>query len=161
MRARRSKVRRVAKWAGLMACVLLIAIYVASAWWYVTAWSAGRRYLSVCVGMGAVEVGFSHDQRVEPAMGAWGFSRHRVPMIWTPAVTRGPRPRAPMLTVTVRIPLWMLFAAVALPTAFLWYRDRRLRPGHCAHCGYNLHGLTEPRCPECGTGFHAGDETCP
>ncbi len=23
----------------------------------------------------------------------------------------------------------------------------------CAHCDYSLIGLTEPRCPECGTGF--------
>lgn len=23
----------------------------------------------------------------------------------------------------------------------------------CSHCGYNLHGLREPRCPECGTLF--------
>ena len=23
-------------------------------------------------------------------------------------------------------------------------------PTHCAHCGYNLWGLPEPRCPECG-----------
>lgn len=23
-------------------------------------------------------------------------------------------------------------------------------PGHCTHCGYSLHGLPEPRCPECG-----------
>ena len=30
---------------------------------------------------------------------------------------------------------------------------RRLRSGCCIECGYNLTGLTEPRCPECGTGF--------
>lgn len=25
----------------------------------------------------------------------------------------------------------------------------------CVRCGYNLHGLAEPRCPECGTPFEA------
>jgi hypothetical protein len=30
---------------------------------------------------------------------------------------------------------------------------RRIRPGHCPACGYELRGLTEPRCPECGTPF--------
>lgn len=32
-------------------------------------------------------------------------------------------------------------------------RWRRLRRGSCAKCGYKLTGLTEPRCPECGTRF--------
>lgn len=26
-------------------------------------------------------------------------------------------------------------------------------PGHCVNCGYNLRGLPEPRCPECGQPF--------
>ena len=29
-------------------------------------------------------------------------------------------------------------------------RWRRRKRGLCIHCGYNLTGLTEPRCPECG-----------
>ncbi len=36
---------------------------------------------------------------------------------------------------------------------------RRLRLGRglcCRKCGYLLHGLTEPRCPECGTAFDPG-----
>ena len=29
----------------------------------------------------------------------------------------------------------------------------------CKHCGYNLHGLREPRCPECGHDFCVDDPT--
>lgn len=43
--------------------------------------------------------------------------------------------------------------------AVLW-RLLTLRPDlpqrvitECVHCGYSLRGLTEPRCPECGTPF--------
>jgi len=44
---------------------------------------------------------------------------------------------------------------------FLMYRDVRRRclrgehhhSTHCRACGYNLTGLPEPRCPECGTEF--------
>ncbi len=32
-------------------------------------------------------------------------------------------------------------------------RWRRERMGLCVKCAYNLTGLTEPRCPECGTEF--------
>ena len=32
-------------------------------------------------------------------------------------------------------------------------------PGHCRKCGYSLHGLPEPRCPECGSPFEPTDAT--
>jgi hypothetical protein len=32
-------------------------------------------------------------------------------------------------------------------------RWRRHRKGLCLNCGYDLRGLTEPRCPECGKAF--------
>lgn len=49
------------------------------------------------------------------------------------------------------IPLWFVFAMVALPTVYLLYRDfRAIRPGHCRQCGYNLTGNSSGICPECG-----------
>lgn len=53
------------------------------------------------------------------------------------------------------------FAVPALLTLPLFVRglarlrrhERRLRLGLCVRCGYILHGLTEARCPECGTRF--------
>ncbi len=48
-------------------------------------------------------------------------------------------------------PFWCPFLAFSFPTAFLWYRDRRrIPPGHCERCGYNLTGANHERCPECG-----------
>jgi predicted amidophosphoribosyltransferase len=39
---------------------------------------------------------------------------------------------------------------VAIPTAFLWRRDRRrYPPGHCRQCGYNLTGNESGICSEC------------
>ncbi len=36
----------------------------------------------------------------------------------------------------------------------VWWSGRHRHPeGHCTNCGYNLTGLTRPRCPECGTPF--------
>ena len=53
----------------------------------------------------------------------------------------------------LKIPLWAPLLLVAIPTAWLWRRVRRYPPGHCNKCGYNLTGLPEPRCPECGRKF--------
>ncbi len=34
-----------------------------------------------------------------------------------------------------------------------WSKKKWLQGGRCSDCGYLLHGLVEPRCPECGTTF--------
>lgn len=47
------------------------------------------------------------------------------------------------------------YVAVSLPLT-LWARAHcpaLRRPWQCVNCGYLLYGLTEPRCPECGTPF--------
>ena len=67
--------------------------------------------------------------------------------------------------ICVNIPFWLLVTGI--PTAVLWYRDRRTHcphcgyslaryrrrtpPGHCQHCGYNLTGNESGVCPECAT----------
>jgi hypothetical protein len=48
------------------------------------------------------------------------------------------------------LPLWIPFLLVAIPTGFLFWRDRRIPCGHCQKCGYNLTGNTSGVCPECG-----------
>lgn len=42
---------------------------------------------------------------------------------------------------------------VALGTRRLYRRRKRRKMGRCAECDYDLRGLPEPRCPECGTPF--------
>ena len=56
----------------------------------------------------------------------------------------------------VQAPLWFLVLRFAAYPALAFIRGplrrwRRRRKGLCAKCGYNLTGLTAPRCPECGT----------
>jgi hypothetical protein len=49
------------------------------------------------------------------------------------------------------LPLWLPIVLVGLPTAWLSWRDRRrIPPGHCRKCGYNLTGNVSGVCPECG-----------
>jgi hypothetical protein len=62
---------------------------------------------------------------------------------------------APEAELIVRFPLWLLVIVFgAYPCLALWRgplrRRRRRKRNQCLHCGYNLTGLPEPRCPECG-----------
>ena len=50
----------------------------------------------------------------------------------------------------VIVPLWGMLLIVAIPTAFLWYRDRRPAKGHCQTCRYDLTGNMTGVCSECG-----------
>jgi len=50
------------------------------------------------------------------------------------------------------MPLWLPLVVATVLTATLWWRDRRrIPPGHCQKCGYNLTGNVSGVCPECGT----------
>ncbi len=59
---------------------------------------------------------------------------------------------------SIECPYWFAFLLLAFYPTITFIRGpmcrrRRRKQGHCLTCGYNLTGLTEPRCPECGTGF--------
>ena len=62
------------------------------------------------------------------------------------------------------VPLWMVVAALFIPSSFILKRElqqrRRAKRGECVGCGYNLTGLTEPRCPECGRALAHRCVTC-
>jgi hypothetical protein len=49
---------------------------------------------------------------------------------------------------------WLVPYAALSGVVFLRNRYRPIYPpGHCGRCGYDLQGLPEPRCPECGKPF--------
>lgn len=52
--------------------------------------------------------------------------------------------------VEVFVPLWIPVAACAGLTWLAWRRARLGARGSCPACGYNLAGLRERVCPECG-----------
>ena len=61
----------------------------------------------------------------------------------------------PVRALTIRVPLWVPFLVLSAYPVLAFVRGpvrrwRRRKRGLCAQCGYNLTGLTEPRCPECG-----------
>lgn len=77
-----------------------------------------------------------------------------------PAIEPGGSPviQVSMVRFPAVVPVAMLL--VFPLTAYLrgpWLRRRRMRRGQCPDCGYDLQGLTEPRCPECGRTTRLGE----
>lgn len=51
----------------------------------------------------------------------------------------------------VRVPCWLVVLIAGCPIVLLlWYTRKRIPPGHCQKCGYNLTGNVSGVCPECG-----------
>lgn len=161
-RSRRGRIRRAAKWAGLVVCVVIAGVWAINYWWgfgYVRVARNGRVWVASCeCGI----LGFA-PQTEEVAIVPWGTANyiegwkgsagwyrcrnaHGYP-VWRPRWIDGP------WGTSCWLPLWMPLLTVASPTAWLWWRHRRaMRPGHCAACGYDLAGLASgATCPECGT----------
>ena len=72
--------------------------------------------------------------------------------------SRGAHPDNPTRFILMAYcPFWipvLLLAAYPILVLIKTIRRRlRPKPGLCSKCGYNLTGLPEPRCPECGTEF--------
>ncbi len=154
MRARRSRVRRVAKWVGMFLCLGIVVLAIVSVRIRPL---IGFRYGYVVARHGNVSVAWSAAENTTHQLFVVGLELLEVAPDFRfslPTVSKV-RVWGTNLKWLVSLPLWLLLLVLAAPTAYLWHRDRRFRfpSGHCQQCGYNLHGLTEPRCPECGTGF--------
>jgi len=144
-----SRLRRVLKWSGLILCGLCLLGYPASYGRLVGVWAAGPSiFPGIGVGQGLLHVAIPTDWRAVKDI--W-FSWQEVPppplygswfdCYWGSGALQ------------LACPLWCVFLALAIPTAWLWRRDSKARhpPGHCRNCGYNLTGNVSGICPECET----------
>ena len=119
-------------------CVLIAVAFVVSGWWRV-----GAQVGDDCVYLvaGRILVGFRFFLGDGPFVvdgrpfGLGGWNSWSFEPRW------------------VKFPLYAPFLVAALPTFLVWRFLPKFPRGHCRRCGYNLTGLTESRCPECGAGF--------
>ncbi len=159
-RRTRSRIRRVPKRGGAAACVFILAACLFSyLWarslhgdgWYLSlsagsvSWTSGL--IPTPEGVGVILRGWT----APPAGRALPWNRN-FGLIWPEGWSDSDGAFGPPAAQYI-LPLWLPFVAVGGPTAFLIWRDRRRRipPGHCQSCGYNLTGNTSGICPECGT----------
>ena len=151
--------RQRVKWTGLVLCVLVLGVYVASVW-YEAYWVIIRPNHSVYIGIfqGGLSLDVSdHDP--------YRFGRplikalHHRPAIdasidlwsgWPTRLTYNDAGFGPTTLSRAFLPLWIPLLLIAAPTAWLWHTDRRAKPWQCAKCRYDLRGLDGGVCPECG-----------
>lgn len=149
MNIHRYQLRGISHWIGLAICITLIALLI---WWcldFVRIWSS-QEFTIQLVDRGVIIIKHSDSmQKYFNKIGQQGIVVAGHQFHWRPKLARFPRN-----TTGVFIPLWIpaLLLAV-LTTVLFWHNLRKTSPENCKNCGYNLTGLPEPRCPECGLPF--------
>ena len=185
-RLRRLVTRRRVKWAGTILCSLVLGVYIASAWyeagWVI---SRPQRRVYIGIGQGGLRfevIDFDAPLRYESfpirQVYTWTEESFLIRQVYNPWIELWPRwvmqrrgnppispglrsmlsrPGSPTFTWSyATVPLWIPLLLIAIPTAWLWYTDRRAKPWQCATCRYDLRGLDAGVCPECGTTTERG-----
>jgi hypothetical protein len=175
----RLRIRRTLKWIGMSACGAILAVWTVSIvghaayktphWTYDSGqgaftvvhhtWSGDAESVAAWEQQQAVAAGVHWNPNMSRIATAWERIGFFLPRFGGFPVykLRNPPGASGVLHLQVHdgaavLPYWLLLLPIALPTAVLWWRDRRRFPaGHCAKCGYNLTGNVSGRCPECGS----------
>jgi hypothetical protein len=136
--------RRLLKRCGAFLCVLVATLWAMSTVRWM-GWDGGKREIYMGSGRTAV-VYIGHYQGEGPGL----FCRRHPtapPIIWQFDLKNFPQDQEYLIAV----PLWLVLLFLLVLTIGAWRLDRRIPPGHCQKCGYDLTGNVSRRCPECGT----------
>ena len=145
-RIERYRPRRALKWAGTVACLLILAGFLTTLRWPYIAMNFPRTSVGLSDGSFYVEWGLmlepagSPPFEVYPSQGWVSLSDYALIARWGSA--------GPVRFATC--PLWIPFVLLGIPAAILWRLDRRRSTAGACRCGYDLTGNTSGRCPECG-----------
>jgi hypothetical protein len=145
---RRRLIRRVLKWGGLGLSLVILGAWTASSFWCFGYELCGPGWgYRLSISDGHITCGRRLlVATAVPFPPGWYIFHHRLNLKWSATFSFVPALQS------MSLPLWMPLVLVAVPTAVLWWRDRRrVPPGHCQRCGYDLTGNTSGICPECGS----------
>ena len=145
----RRRLRWWLKWACTTLWLLIAIAWPASAWGYVSLVWGHCAFLSAGGTLG-VELYLQRQFPFDVDSGRWREEHedsHKLFMRWSFfSFFRNDQPAG----VVINVPHWFVLLILAVPMAYLWWRDRRPPPGHCRACGYDLTGNVSGICPECG-----------
>ena len=151
-----SRARRIAKWIGLVVCVVFAVAWVVS-FAVMFGYHSDRPGRSTIIGVlsgSLLLVTVISDSLDQEASEGWSVgSAPPIDILWLPGMDSRPPLMGSGGTATMNtsvLPLWIPALLTAIPTFILWRRDRRHPPGHCKKCGYDLTGNMSGACSECG-----------
>lgn len=140
-------IRRVARWGGAIASLLLAAVWIGSGWVWISRYSpsggcgwtiAGGEVYACWDGRSDGPWAWSDSPHVNIAVGQLAWN--------SPALNLDPWNRS------ILVPLWLPLVFAAALTAFAWWPPGP-RDGCCPSCSYSRAGLPPSTpCPECGRG---------
>lgn len=142
-----SRIRRVAKWTGIVVCLALSIAWTTSLFVGVTYWPS--RQVAVSSTYGGLAILKRQKPPKQHDLVAADF-HGLIPMArWLP-YWGATEASARLLAFSAFIPYWPFLFAADVPTAYLFWRDRPQPSDCCRNCGYDLTGNVSGRCPECG-----------
>ncbi len=152
-----SRARRILKWTGVGLSLIILAAWIASLWWQAIFVLPGDRVFSVTTTGGTVLGIADGDARKIFKGGILAHGWYGFGLDWPEPFIR--EPIEDIHASAIKMPFWPMLLFTAIPTAWLWHRDRRLfssPPDHlfCRGCGYDLTGNLSGVCPECGDKVH-------
>ena len=125
-------------------CVLLLTAWILSVTWPVRRIGEGTALMLSGGGFfWSIAEGYTN-----PHFPRWIFGEPS-PTLWLPRSDKEWRSGLSG-SGSVFVPIWCVLLPFAILTHILWRRDRRIPPGHCQECGYNLTGNVTGVCSECG-----------
>ena len=145
--------RRIRKWTALSLSTLFVLVWFLSLY-YSVSYRRSDAGWGFTLEAGAVIVGtWMPDARqvaqVDRLMG-WNMFDRGYDFTDRPLEWWVKREKGWMGEELLCLPLWLMFLTVLIPTIYFWWGDRRrIPPGCCKTCGYNLTGNVSGVCPEC------------
>ncbi len=142
--------RRRVKWVGVVACAFLMCVWIGTFW---SAFGYQAKTVVVDLSVGCFEV--SVYPKGMPTQG-WFAAWQPYEAYWLPTLIRGSFITS--RTTHVFVPLWIPLLLVGAATILAIRHDRRVAPGHCQTCGYDLSRVNSETCSECGAPFKRNEE---
>src|SRR4029079_17108203 len=136
------------KWAGSAVVVVLVALWAVSSFWTIYwMWISEGSFTSLGMSAGSLEIqrmSGPPSTQILSGVSLWpgNAGMERIPtQRWMPIAVHWDAPmRSGWMSRDAELPVPLIARPFAATALLLFHADRRISPGHCPHCRYDLSG---------------------